>query len=102
MPVRACLARCTALGTLLSLPLGLAGFSDQPPLLSAVGGNGPSGYSVLVAQRVATLLGQAVRRGVSLHTQDGRSGSQLDQAVSGGGADLACPATMKLAAGQGG
>jgi polar amino acid transport system substrate-binding protein len=70
--------------------LRLVGPVDQPPLMQLDGSGVPRGYSVVVAQRVADLLTQAVGRPVTLRFQPATSGAQLDQQLTSGAADLAC------------
>lgn len=110
--VRAWIARCTAIGTLVCLGLAavvpparaegvierisrsgelrLVGRVDQPPLLLSEPDGAPAGYAVVVAQRVADLLSQAIGRPVRLRFERVATDGQLDQRIRSGAADLAC------------
>lgn len=112
MSVRACIGRCTALGVVLSFGLAtavaparaegvlervsrsgqlrLVGAVDQPPLMLLDSSGVPRGYGVVVAQRVADLLTQALGRPVRLSFQPAADGTQLDQQLRSGAAELAC------------
>jgi polar amino acid transport system substrate-binding protein len=70
--------------------LQLLGPADQPPLLSLNAQGQPQGYAVLVADRVAALLSQAVGRPVQLSFQSVLDPAQLAQRLGSGQADLAC------------
>jgi len=70
--------------------LQLLGPADQPPLLSLDGQGQPQGYAVLVADRVAALLSQAVGRPVQLSFQSVTDPAQLAERLGSGQADLAC------------
>lgn len=70
--------------------LVLSGYGDLPPLLSAQPGRRPEGYAVLVAERIAAGLSQALGRPVTVRFQPVPSGSSVIQSVSTGKADLAC------------
>jgi polar amino acid transport system substrate-binding protein len=118
--VRAWIARGTAVGTLLCLSLAaalpparaedvleriarsgelrLVGRVDQPPLLVSERDGAPSGYGVVVAQRVADLLSQALGRPVSLRFEPVGTDAGLDQQLRSGAAELACgvPFTWEL------
>ena len=112
MAVRAWIARCTAFGTLVCLSLAavvpparaegvlerisssgelrLVGRVDQPPLLVSERDGAPSGYGVVIAQRVADLLSQAIGRPVRLRFEPVATDAQLDQRIRSGAAELAC------------
>lgn len=70
--------------------LQLTGPADQPPLLSLDGQGQPQGYGVLVAERVAALLSQALGRPVQLSFQSERDPAQLAERLGSGQAELAC------------
>ena len=111
MPVSARRHRWTALLALLSLGLAAAppahaegvidrvarsgqlqliGPADLPPMLSLDGQGRPQGYGVLVADRVAALLSQAVGKPVALRYEVVADAAQLAQRLAEGKADLAC------------
>ena len=70
--------------------LQLEGTADQPPLLSLDGKGRPQGYAVLVADRVAALLSQALGRPVKLAFQTVSDSAQLAARLGAGQSDLAC------------
>ena len=70
--------------------LQLEGTADQPPLLSLDGQGRPQGYAVLVADRVAALLSQALGRPVQLGFQNVSDPAQLAARLGSGQSDLAC------------
>jgi len=70
--------------------LQLVGPADQPPLLSLDAQGRPQGYGVLVADRVAALLSQALGRPVQLSFQGVSDPAQLAERLGAGQADLAC------------
>lgn len=105
--------RLTALLALLSLGLGLAaapaahaqgvlervarsgqlqliGPADVPPMLSLDAQGRPEGYGVVVANRVAALLSQAVGKPVQLRYEAVAGAAQLAQRLGEGKAELAC------------
>ena len=113
MPVSARRHRLTALLALLSLGLGLAaapaahaqgvlervarsgqlqliGPADVPPMLSLDAQGRPEGYGVVVANRVAALLSQAVGKPVQLRYEAVAGAAQLAQRLGEGKAELAC------------
>ncbi len=111
MPVSARRHRWTALLALLSLGLAAAppahaegvidrvarsgqlqliGPADLPPMLSLDGQGRPQGYGVVVADRVAALLSQAVGKPVALRYEVVADAAQLAQRLAEGKADLAC------------
>ena len=113
VPVSARRHRLTALLALLSLGLGLAaapaahaqgvlervarsgqlqliGPADVPPMLSVDAQGRPEGYGVVVANRVAALLSQAVGKPVQLRYEAVAGAAQLAQRLGEGKAELAC------------
>ena len=113
VPVSARRHRLTALLALLSLGLGLAaapaahaqgvlervarsgqlqliGPADVPPMLSLDAQGRPEGYGVVVANRVAALLSQAVGKPVQLRYEAVAGAAQLAQRLGEGKAELAC------------
>ena len=70
--------------------LQLEGAADQPPLLSLDGQGQPQGYAVLVAERVAALLSEAVGRPVQLGFDNVTDPAQLAERLGSGRSDLAC------------
>ena len=70
--------------------LQLEGMADQPPLLTLDRQGQPQGYAVLVADRVAALLSQALGRPVQLGFQNLSDPAQLAERLGSGQADLAC------------
>lgn len=68
----------------------MVGRADQPPLLILDPNGVPQGYGILVGERVAQLLSEALRRPVRLNLQTVSSDAQIDQQLSAGGAELAC------------
>ena len=70
--------------------LQLEGMADQPPLLTLDRQGQPQGYAVLVADRVAGLLSQALGRPVQLGFQNLSDPAQLAERLGSGQADLAC------------
>ena len=70
--------------------LQLEGQVDQPPLLSLDGQGRPQGYAVVVADRVAALLSQALGRPVQLSFQSVSDPAQLAERLGSGQSDLAC------------
>lgn len=111
MPVSARRHRLTALLALLSIGLAAApaahaegvldrvarsgqlqliGPADVPPMLSLDAQGRPEGYGVVVANRVAALLSQAVGKPVQLRYQTVAGAAQLAQTLGEGKGDLAC------------
>ena len=111
MPVSARRHRLTALLALLSIGLAAApaahaegvldrvarsgqlqliGPADVPPMLSLNAQGQPEGYGVVVANRVAALLSQAVGKPVQLRYQAVAGAAQLAQSLGEGKGDLAC------------
>ena len=111
MPVSARRHRLTALLALLSIGLAAApaahaegvldrvarsgqlqliGPADVPPMLSLNAQGQPEGYGVVVANRVAALLSQAVGKPVQLRYQTVAGAAQLAQNLGEGKGDLAC------------
>ena len=111
MPVSARRHRLTALLALLSIGLAAApaahaegvldrvarsgqlqliGPADVPPMLSLNAQGQPEGYGVVVANRVAALLSQAVGKPVQLRYQTVAGAAQLAQSLGEGKGDLAC------------
>lgn len=113
VPVSARRHRLTALLALFSLGLGLAaapaahaqgvlervarsgqlqliGPADVPPMLSLDAQGRPEGYGVVVANRVAALLSQAVGKPVQLRYEAVAGAAQLAQRLGEGKAELAC------------
>ena len=70
--------------------LQLEGMADQPPLLTLDRQGQPQGYAVLVADRVASLLSQALGRPVQLGFQNLSDPAQLAARLGSGQSDLAC------------
>lgn len=70
--------------------LQLVGWTDQPPLLSLDQQARPQGYAVLVAERVAALLAEALGRPVQLAFSAVQEPAQLAERLGAGQADLAC------------
>ena len=111
MPVSARRHRLTALLALLSIGLAAApaahaegvldrvarsgqlqliGPADVPPMLSLNAQGQPEGYGVVVANRVAALLSQAVGKPVQLRYLAVAGAAQLAQYLGEGKADLSC------------
>lgn len=70
--------------------LQLIGPADVPPMLSLDAQGRPEGYGVVVANRVAALLSQAVGKPVQLRYQTVAGAAQLAQTLGEGKGDLAC------------
>lgn len=70
--------------------LQLIGPADVPPMLSLDAQGRPEGYGVVVANRVAALLSQAVGKPVQLRYEAVAGAAQLAQRLGEGKAELAC------------
>ena len=70
--------------------LVLSGFADVPPLMMVSPQGQPSGYGILVAERVAAELSQAVGRPVSVRFAPISDPASLVNSITSGKADLAC------------
>lgn len=70
--------------------LVLIGYPDLPPLVSAGADGRPEGYALLLADRIAAELGQAVGRPLRVRFQPTGDPRALIGAIAGGSADLAC------------
>jgi len=70
--------------------LQLIGPADVPPMLSLDAQGRPEGYGVVVANRVAALLSQAVGKPVQLRYEAVAGAAQLTQRLGEGKAELAC------------
>ena len=70
--------------------LVLTGYGDLPPLLSPGPNGQPSGYAVVVADRVAAELSKALGRPVKLRIVPATGPVPLEQVIASGKADLAC------------
>lgn len=70
--------------------LQLIGPADVPPMLSLDAQGRPEGYGVVVANRVAALLSQAVGKPVQLRYLAVAGAAQLAQYLGEGKADLSC------------
>jgi polar amino acid transport system substrate-binding protein len=113
VPASARCHRLTALLVFLSLGLGLAaapaahaqgilervarsgqlqliGPADVPPMLSLDAQGKPEGYGVVVANRVAAFLSQAVGKPVQLRFEAVAGAAQLAQRLGEGKAELSC------------
>lgn len=70
--------------------LVLSGFADVPPLMMVSPQGQPSGYGILVAERIAAELSQAVGRPVSVRFAPISDPASLVNSITSGKADLAC------------
>jgi len=70
--------------------LQLAGPGNLPPMLSLDGKGQPQGYGVVVANRVAALLSQALGKPVQLRYEPVADPAELAKRLAAGKADLAC------------
>ena len=70
--------------------LVLSGFADVPPLMMLSPQGQPSGYGILVAERIAAELSQAVGRPVSVRFAPISDPASLVNSITSGKADLAC------------
>ena len=70
--------------------LVLSGFADVPPLMMVSPQGQPSGYAILVAERIAAELSQAVGRPVSVRFAPISDPASLVNSITSGKADLAC------------
>ena len=70
--------------------LVLSGFADVPPLMMLSPQGQPSGYGVLVAERIAAELSQAVGRPVNVRFAPIGDPASLVNSITSGKADLAC------------
>ena len=70
--------------------LVLSGFADVPPLMMLSPQGQPSGYGILVAERIAAELSQAVGRPVSVRFAPIGDPASLVNSITSGKADLAC------------
>ena len=70
--------------------LRLIGPADQPPMLSRDGRGQAEGYAVLIGERVAGLLTEALGRPVRLMVEPVADGALISERLGSGQADLAC------------
>lgn len=70
--------------------LVLSGFADLPPLVVPSAQGKPSGYGLLVADRIAAELSQAVGRPVAVRFAPVADPAALVTSITSGKADLAC------------
>lgn len=70
--------------------LVLSGFADVPPLMMLSPQGQPSGYGILVAERIAAELSQAVGRPVKVRFAPTSDPASLVNSITSGKADLAC------------
>jgi polar amino acid transport system substrate-binding protein len=70
--------------------LVLSGFADVPPLMMLSPQGQPSGYGILVAERIAAELSQAVGRPVKVRFAPTGDPASLVNSITSGKADLAC------------
>ena len=70
--------------------LVLSGFADVPPLMMLSPQGQPSGYGILVAERIAAELSQAVGRPVKVRFAPIGDPASLVNSITSGKADLAC------------
>jgi len=70
--------------------LVLSGFADVPPLMMTGPQGQPSGYGILVAERIAAELSQAVGRPVNVRFAPTGDPASLVSSITSGKADLAC------------
>ena len=70
--------------------LVLSGFADVPPLMKVSPQGQPSGYGILVAERIAAELSQAGGRPVSVRFAPIGDPASLVNSITSGKADIAC------------
>jgi len=70
--------------------LVLIGYPDLPPLLTSTDRGQPAGYAVVVADRIAAELSQALGRPLKLRFVPATDSATLVTAIASGQADLAC------------
>ena len=70
--------------------LVLSGFADVPPLMMVGPQGQPSGYGILVAERIAAEVSQAVGRPVKVRFAPTGDPASLVNSITSGKADLAC------------
>ena len=70
--------------------LRLIGPRDLPPMLSADAKGEPQGYGAVIANRIATLVGQALGKPVRVVYEATEDSSLLSQRLGEGKAELAC------------
>lgn len=68
----------------------LSGFADVPPLMMLSPQGQPTGYGILVAERIAAELSQAVGRPVKVRFAPTGDPASLVNSITSGKADLAC------------